>query len=118
MPDFSAKDVQKLRQLTGVGMLDAKTRPRGERAATWTRPSPGCASRAWPARPSGPTARPPRGRWPSAAPTVSPSIVQLRSETDFVAKSDEFVALVAALADLVAARARAPSTSRPTSSTD
>jgi elongation factor Ts len=31
------------------------------------------------------------------------SIVQLRSETDFVAKSDEFKALVADLADLVAA---------------
>ena len=31
VPDFSAKDVQKLRQLTGVGMLDAKTRPRRER---------------------------------------------------------------------------------------
>ena len=29
--------------------------------------------------------------------------MQLRSETDFVAKSDEFVALVSALADLVAA---------------
>jgi elongation factor Ts len=31
------------------------------------------------------------------------SIVQLRSETDFVAKSEEFVAMVTALADLVAA---------------
>src|SRR5580698_3839980 len=31
------------------------------------------------------------------------SIVQLRSETDFVAKSDQFVAFVAELADLVAA---------------
>ena len=34
------------------------------------------------------------------------SIVQLRSETDFVAKSDEFVALVTALADLVADQGR------------
>jgi elongation factor Ts len=33
------------------------------------------------------------------------SIVQLRSETDFVAKSEEFVAMVTALADLVAAEA-------------
>ncbi len=32
------------------------------------------------------------------------SIVQLRSETDFVAKSDDFVALVQALADRVAAK--------------
>ncbi len=32
------------------------------------------------------------------------AIVQLRSETDFVAKSEEFVDLVASLADLVAAK--------------
>ena len=50
MPAFTAKDVQKLRQLTGVGMLDAK---RGleendgdmDRAVTWLREK-GLASQA------------------------------------------------------------------------
>ena len=102
MPAFSAKDVQKLRQLTGVGMLDAK---RGleenegdmDRAVTWLREQ-GLASQAKRADREAAEGAVAIGRAGSAA-----SIVQLRSETDFVAKSEEFVALVTDLANLVAA---------------
>lgn len=106
MPAFSAKDVQKLRQLTGVGMLDAK---RGleendgdmDRAVTWLREQ-GLASQAKRADREASEGAVAVGRSGDVA-----SIVQLRSETDFVAKSPEFVDLVTSLADLVAARGEA-----------
>jgi elongation factor Ts len=106
LPGFSAKDVQKLRQLTGVGMLDAK---RGleendgdmDRAVTWLREQ-GLASQAKRADREASEGAVAVGRSGDMA-----SIVQLRSETDFVAKSPEFVDLVTSLADLVAARGEA-----------
>jgi elongation factor Ts len=102
VPDYSAKDVQKLRQMTGVGMLDAKnalveTGGDIDKAVKLLREK-GLASQ---------SKRADRGASEGAvaigyADGVA-SIVQLRSETDFVAKSDQFVAFVATLADLVAA---------------
>jgi elongation factor Ts len=100
---FSAKEVQRLRQITGVGMLDAK-RALDEndgdmdKAMTWLREQglAGTAKRADSEASEGAVAI---GRSDKVA-----SIVQLRSETDFVAKSPEFVELVSALADLVAAK--------------
>jgi elongation factor Ts len=101
VPAFSAKDVQKLRQLTGVGMLDAK---RGleendgdmDKAVKWLREQ-GLASQAKRADREASEGAVAIGKSGNAA-----SIVQLRSETDFVAKSAEFVSLVTELADLVA----------------
>ena len=103
MPAFSAKDVQKLRQISGVGMLDAR-RALDEndgdmdRAITWLREQ-GLASQAKRADREASEGAVAIGRSDNAA-----SIVQLRSETDFVAKSPEFVELVSSLADLVAAK--------------
>jgi elongation factor Ts len=102
VPSFSAKDVQKLRQLTGVGMLDAKRALEEndgdmDRSVTWLREQ-GLASQAKRADREAAEGAVAVGRSGNAA-----SIVQLRSETDFVAKSEEFVAMVTALADLVAA---------------
>ncbi len=102
MSAFSAKDVQKLRQLTGVGMLDAKRALEAndgdmDTAVTWLREQ-GLASQAKRADREASEGAVAVGRAGNAV-----SIVQLRSETDFVAKSPEFVALVAELADLVAA---------------
>jgi elongation factor Ts len=102
VPDFSAKDVQKLRQLTGVGMLDAKRALEEndgdmDRSITWLREQ-GLASQAKRADREASEGAVAIGRSGSAA-----SIVQLRSETDFVAKSEEFVSLATELADLVAA---------------
>ena len=103
MPAFTAKDVQKLRQLTGVGMLDAK---RGleendgdmDKAVTWLREK-GLASQAKRADREASEGAVAIGTTDDVV-----SIVQLRSETDFVAKSEEFVAFVSGLADLVAAK--------------
>jgi elongation factor Ts len=103
VPPYSAKDVQKLRQLTGVGMLDAK-RALDENdgdmdtSITWLR-TEGLASQAKRADREASEGAVAVGRSGNVA-----SIVELRSETDFVAKSDEFVGLVTSLADLVAAK--------------
>jgi len=101
MAAYSAKDVQKLRQMTGVGMLDAKnaldeTGGDMDKAARLLREK-GLASQAKRADRDASEGAVAIGRSGDAA-----SIVQLRSETDFVAKSVEFVALVSDLADLVA----------------
>lgn len=103
MPQYTAKDVQRLRQETGVGMLDAKRaldecEGDYERAKQWLREK-GLSSMTKLA-----------GREASqGAVTVVRSgsvaaIVELRCETDFVAKSDEFVSLVDELAALVASK--------------
>ncbi len=103
MPAFTAKDVQTLRQSTGVGMLDAKkalVENQGDydKSVVWLREQglAGQAKRSDREATEGAVAI---GRSGNVA-----SIVQLRSETDFVAKSDEFKNVVSELADLVAAK--------------
>ena len=86
MPAFSAKDVQTLRRSTGVGMLDAKKALEEndgdmDRAIAWLREQ-GLASQAKRADREASEGAVAIGRSGSVA-----SIVQLRSETDFVAKS-------------------------------
>jgi elongation factor Ts len=103
VPNFTAKDVQQLRQRTGVGMLDAKgalDEADGDmdRAVKLLREQ-GKASQAKRADRDASEGAVAIGRADGVA-----SIVQLKSETDFVAKSDQFVALVNSLADLVAAK--------------
>jgi elongation factor Ts len=99
---FTAKDVQKLRQATGVGILDAKKALEandGDMAAAtqWLRVQ-GLASAA---------KRADREASQGAVSVVrdgaAAAIVELRCETDFVAKSPEFVALVDEIAARVAA---------------
>jgi elongation factor Ts len=103
VPIFTAKDVQQLRQRTGVGMLDAKgalDEADGDmdRAVKLLREQ-GKASQAKRADRDASEGAVAIGRADGVA-----SIVQLKSETDFVAKSDQFVAMVNSLADLVAAK--------------
>lgn len=103
MPAFSAKDVQRLRQLTGVGMLDAKRALEEndgdmDTSVTWLREQ-GLANQAKRADREAAEGAVAIGRSGRAA-----AIVQLRSETDFVAKSAEFVDLVASMAQLVTER--------------
>jgi elongation factor Ts len=106
MADISAKDVQKLRQMTGVGMMDAKQaldETGGDiDAAVKLLREKGLASQAKRADRDASEGAVAIGLSGSAA-----SIVQLRSETDFVAKSDQFVAFVSSLADLVAEKGEA-----------
>ncbi len=102
MADFSAKDVQALRKATDVGMMEAKkalTENGGDfdAAAQWLRERG--LSKA--------TAREDRensqGTVALAVSGGSAALVELKSETDFAAKADDFVSLVNELAEMVAA---------------
>jgi elongation factor Ts len=103
MADFTAKDVQALRQSTGVGMMDAKkalTETGGDfdAATKWLREQ-GLAKAA---------KREDRdnsdGAIAIAVGDGAAAMVQLKSETDFAAKADDFTSLVQELADLVLAQ--------------
>ncbi len=102
MPDYTAKDVQNLRRLAGVGMMDAKraldeSNGTTDEALQWLRVK-GLAKA---------SAREDREASQGAVAAVrqgsTAAIVELRCETDFVAKAPEFVSLVDELAELVAA---------------
>ena len=102
MSEFTAKDVQRLRQATGAGMMDAKralVENDGdyESASRWLREKGlGKAdSRSGRENTQGAVAV-------SVDGSVA-AIVELKCETDFVAKSDGFVAAVQELADAVVA---------------
>lgn len=102
MAEFSARDVKALRDATGAGMLDAKkalTETNGdfEAAASWLRE-----------RGLGKAAERSDRENVEGAVAVANSgdaaaLVELKSETDFVAKSQQFVSLVNKLAKDVAA---------------
>src|SRR5271165_7374277 len=103
MASFSAKDVQALRKATGVGMSDAKRALDEndgdmEAATRWLREK-GLADKA---------KRQDREATQGAVAVVRQDSVaaigELRCETDFVAKSAEFVALTDELAALVASK--------------
>ncbi|MGH9223282.1 MAG: translation elongation factor Ts [Acidimicrobiales bacterium] len=103
MADYSAKDVQRLRQLTGVGMMDAK-RALDENggdfdaATKWLREMglAQSAKRADRANEQGAVA--------AANTGTAAAVVELKSETDFVAKSPDFAALAHEMAQAVAER--------------
>ncbi|CAA9252500.1 MAG: Translation elongation factor Ts [uncultured Acidimicrobiales bacterium] len=103
MATITAKDVKQLRDATGVGMMDAKnalvaTEGDFDAAGKWLleRGLAKSAERADRENSQGCVA--------VATGEVVATLVQLRSETDFVAKSPDFTALAQALADAVAAR--------------
>jgi elongation factor Ts len=103
MAEFGAKDVKQLRDATGAGMMDAKralTDADGDfdAAAKLLRERGlGKASeRAGRANEEGAVA--------VATTDAAAALVQLKCETDFVAKSPEFLALIDELAQLVAAK--------------
>jgi elongation factor Ts len=101
MPEFTAKDVQALRQATGAGMMDAKkalTENGGDfdAAAKWLREQGIVKSAARTDRENtqGAIAMAERGN--------VAAMVELKSETDFVAKSDGFTSVAQQIADAVA----------------
>jgi elongation factor Ts len=101
--DYTAKDVSALRQMTGAGMLDCKNaleecRGDMEEAAKLLRMKglAGAAKRSDREASEGAVA--------AAHSADAAAVVELRCETDFVAKADEFVALADELAALVAAK--------------
>ena len=103
MAEFTAKDVQRLRQASGVGMMDAKRALQEndgdyESASRWLREK-GLAKageRGDRVSSQGAVAVADDGR--------SAAVVAVLCETDFVAKSPEFTSLVDSLAKLVAAQ--------------
>ncbi|MEW6155445.1 MAG: translation elongation factor Ts [Actinomycetota bacterium] len=103
MADFTAKDVQRLRQVTGAGMLDCKkaleaTGGDFDKAVNLLREQ-GLAQtgkRADRANTQGAVA--------TANTGAAAAAVELNCETDFVAKSPEFAALVEEMANAVAER--------------
>ncbi len=111
MADFTAKDVQRLRQTTGAGMMDAKnalveTKGDFEAAAKLLRER-GLAQTG--KRADRENAQ---GAVAVAVNDKAGAIVQLRSETDFVAKSPDFVKLAQELADEVAEKGEAAAAAR------
>jgi len=103
MPSFTAKDVQALRQSTGAGMMDAKRALDEndgdmEAASKWLREK-GLASMA--KREDRESAQ---GAVAVATTDEAIAMVELRCETDFVAKSTDFVELAEEMARLVAAK--------------
>jgi elongation factor Ts len=103
MPEITAKDVQALRQATGAGMMDAKRAlvecgGDFEAATNWLREKGLAASLKRADRESA------EGAVAVAVEGNAAAIVELRCETDFVAKSADFVNLVGELAQLVAAK--------------
>jgi elongation factor Ts len=103
MAEISAKDVKALRDATGAGMMDAKkalvaTDGDFDAAAKWLRERGlgKAAERSGRENAEGAVA--------VAEGAGAAALVQLRCETDFVAKSPQFVALADELAQLVAAK--------------
>lgn len=101
MADFSAKDVQRLRQTSGAGMMDAK-KALVEKGGDFD------AALQW-LREKGLAAQAKRAERENAEGAVAVSvtgngaaIVELKCETDFVAKNADFVNLVNELANIVA----------------
>ena len=103
MPEFTAKDVQALRQATGAGMMDAKKALEGsdgdmEAAAQWLREK-GLAKVAKLGDRENT-----QGSVTAVVDGNVGAIVELKSETDFSAKADDFTSLVQDLAELVVAK--------------
>ena len=106
MADFTAKDVQALRQATGAGMMDAKralTENDGdaEASAKWLREK-GLTKAVEKASRANE-----QGAISIATAGTATAIVELKCETDYVAKSADFKALVDTLAQAVAAEGEA-----------
>lgn len=103
MPSFTAKDVQALRQATGAGMMDCKRAlqdadgdAEAARRLLRERGQAGAAKRS--------DREASQGAVALAVTGTDAAIVELRCETDFVAKADSFVSLVDDLAQLVASK--------------
>ena len=101
MPEFTAKDVQALRQSTGAGMMDSKK-------ALQENDGDAVAATKW-LREKGLAKAGAREDRDNSQGTVAVStldgvaaIAELKCETDFVAKSDQFSSLVQEIATIVA----------------
>src|SRR5579862_2296465 len=103
MPEFTAKDVQGLRQATGAGMMDAKKALQEsegdlEAATQWLREKGLAKADKLGDRENS------QGAVAVVVDGNVGAVVELKSETDFSAKADDFTSLVQDLAELVLAK--------------
>ncbi|MGZ4705617.1 MAG: translation elongation factor Ts, partial [Acidimicrobiales bacterium] len=103
MPEFTAKDVQALRQATGAGMMDAKKALQEnegdmEAAGQWLREKGLAKVAKLDDRENS------QGSVAAVVDGNVGAIVELKSETDFSAKADDFTSLVQDMAELVVAK--------------
>jgi len=101
MPEFTAKDVQALRQSSGAGMMDAKKALQenggdAEAAAKWLRQKGLAKAGTRTDRDNS------QGTVAVSHIGLAAGMAELKCETDFVAKSDQFASLVQEIATLVA----------------
>src|SRR5487761_2285690 len=99
----TAKDVQTLRQATGAGMMDCK-RALEETDGDLDRAKQLLRERGLAGAAKRTDREASQGAVALAVESGAAAIVELRCETDFVAKADSFVSLVDELADRVAAK--------------
>lgn len=103
MPEFTAKDVQALRQATDAGMMDAKKALQEndgdmEAAAQWLREKGLAKVAKLDDRENS------QGSVSVVVDGNVGAIVELKSETDFSAKAEDFTSLVQALTEIVVAK--------------
>ncbi len=103
MAEFTAKDVKALRDATGAGMMDAKKALQDndgemEAAAQWLREKGMAKVAKLEDRENS------QGSVAAVVDGQVGAIVELKSETDFSAKADDFTSLVQDMADLVVAK--------------
>ena len=102
MADFTAKDVQKLRQASGAGMMDAK-KALDEASGDFEAALQALREKGLAKADSRRDRESSNGAVAVARSGNAAAIVELKSETDFSAKAEDFVALTQQLADLVLA---------------
>ena len=102
MPEFTAKDVQKLRQASGAGMMDAK-RALDESAGDFEAALQSLREKGIAKADSRSDRESADGAIAIAQGENAVAIVELKSETDFSAKAADFLSLTQQLADLVLA---------------
>jgi len=106
MADFTAKDVQELRQASGAGMMDAK-KALDEVSGDFEAAFQALREKGLAKADSRSDRESSNGAVAVARDGDAAAIVELKSETDFSAKAEDFVALTQQLADLVLAEGEA-----------
>ena len=106
MADFTAKDVQELRQASGAGMMDAK-KALDEVSGDFEAALQALREKGLAKADSRSDRESSNGAVAVARDGDAAAIVELKSETDFSAKAEDFVALTQQLADLVLAEGEA-----------
>lgn len=101
MAEFTAKDVQRLRQATGAGMMDAK-KALEEAAGDFDAAAKKLREKGLAKAATRSDRENVEGAVAVAQTASGAAVVLLKSETDFSAKSDQFVALTQEIADAVA----------------